>query len=132
MSDERLKDLEVKEPAETYGNAVKIDKIKFNNYKFFYGEFELSVNGENLLVYGENGSGKSSVYKALELLTKSSFADFNNNLNIFVEDGEVEVEIGFTNGQELIITSDLEEIPDNFTFLKNLSIFAPLLDYKKA
>jgi len=131
MSDERLSNLEVKEPVSTYGDAVRIEKIRFNNYKFFHGEFELPVNGENLLVYGENGSGKSTIYKALELLTKSGFTDFDENLNIFTDDGDVEVEIGFTNGQELIITSDLEEIPDNFAFLKDLSVFSPLLDYKK-
>ena len=131
MSDDRLDDLAVREPVETYENAVRIDRIKFKNYKFFHGEFELPVNGENLLVYGENGSGKSSVYKALELLTKNNFTDFAENLNIFSEDGDVEVEFGFTNGMELIITSDLEEIPENFEFLNTLSIFAPLLDYKR-
>ncbi|MEA1969429.1 MAG: recombinase RecF, partial [Thermodesulfobacteriota bacterium] len=131
MSDKRLKDLVVKEPKALYGNAVRINTIKFKNYKFFHGNFDLPVNGKNILVYGENGSGKSSVYKALELLTKNSFTDFDKNLNIFVEDGNVEVEFGFNNNTELIITSDLEKIPNNFNFLNGLSIFSPMLDYKK-
>ena len=131
MGDKRLEELTVHEPEATYGDSVRVDKIKFKNYKFFYGDFELPVNGKNLLVYGENGSGKSSVYKALELLTKRSFKDFNKNLNIFAEGEDVEVEFVFTNGTELTITSDLDEIPDNFDFLNGLSIFAPMLDYKK-
>ncbi len=66
MSDDRLDGLKVEESVEKYGKAVRIKKIRLSNYKFFYGDFDLPVNGENLLVYGENGSGKSSVYNALE------------------------------------------------------------------
>lgn len=132
MSDERLYNLTVQEPPAKYKTALKIDRIKFTNYKFFNGEFELPINGENLLLYGENGSGKSTVYKALQLLTKTSFTDFDKNLNIFADDGEIpEVEFGFTNSQELTVTSDLEEIPEHVDFLKGLSIFEPMLDYKK-
>jgi len=132
MSDERLAIFSVAEPASEYGTEVKIDWIRFTNYRFFNGEFELPVNGENLLIYGENGSGKSTVYKALELLGENQFADFDDNLNIFAQEGEtVEVEFGFTNSQELIISSDLEEMPDHVGFIKGLSIFKPMLDYKK-
>jgi len=131
MSDERLNELTVKEPAAGYINAVKIEKITLTNYKFFYGQFELPVNGDNLLVYGENGSGKSSIYKALELLTQKSFGDLDKNLNIFAEDQNVEIVFEFDNGQELILTSDLEELPDHVGFINGLSIFKPMLDYKK-
>jgi len=131
MSDERLETLTVQEPESPYGDGVRINSIKFQNYKFFYDLFELPINGENILLYGENGSGKSSVYKALELLTKNSFTDFNKNINIFAEGKDLVVEFAFSNGTELTITSDLEEIPDTFDFLNGLSIFAPMLDYKK-
>ncbi len=83
MSNKRLDKLAVNEPVAEYATVLKIDRIKFTNYKFFYGEFELPVNGKNLLVYGENGSGKSSIYKAMELLTQNGFVDFDKNLNIF-------------------------------------------------
>jgi len=49
MSDGRLDNLKVEEPVEKYGKAVRIEKIRFSNYKFFPGEFDLPVNGENLL-----------------------------------------------------------------------------------
>ncbi len=131
MSDNRLDKLAVNEPVVEYAAALRIDRIKFTNYQFFYGEFELPVNGKNLLVYGENGSGKSSIYKAMELLTQNGFVDFDKNLNIFAPDESAEVEFGFNNGKELIITSDLEEMPDHMDFINGLSIFKPMLDYKK-
>jgi len=130
-ADSRLDDLVVNDKSEKYGDMIRIDKIKFTNYKFFYEKFELPVDGQNILLYGENGSGKSSIYKALELLTKKSFIDFDKNRNIFSKDKPVEVEFGFKNGQELIISSDLEEMPDHIDFVSKLSIFKPMLDYKK-
>lgn len=44
----------------------KIKSIKFNNYRAFYGNFpEITLDRKNLLVWGENGSGKSSFCKAI-------------------------------------------------------------------
>lgn len=40
----------------------RIDKIEVKNFKFFKDAFSLKVNRKNLLLYGENGSGKSSIY----------------------------------------------------------------------
>jgi AAA15 family ATPase/GTPase len=45
---------------------MKIMTIQIKNYKAFYGEHEFNVDGKNLFVYGENGSGKSSLYYALK------------------------------------------------------------------
>ena len=131
MNDERLDSLEVAEPANEYGASLRISKIKLINYKFFYGEFELPVDGENLLLYGENGSGKSSIYRALELLTKERIENLGHSRNIFSESGDIEVEFGFTNGTEFTITEDTEVLPDYVDFLKALSVFKPMLDYKK-
>ena len=131
MNDERLHSLEVAEPANEYGSSLRISKIKLVNYKFFYGEFELPVDGENLLLYGENGSGKSSIYKALELLTREKIENLGQSRNIFSESGDIEIEFGFTNGTELTITEDIEVLPDYVDFLKALSVFKPMLDYKK-
>jgi ABC-type lipoprotein export system ATPase subunit len=112
--------------------AVKISKIKLSNYNFFYGNFELPVNGKNLLVYGENGSGKSTIYKALELLTKDNFTDLDKSLNVFTDNENVEIEFEFTNNKpSLLITSDVEQKPEGYEFLNGLSVFSPLLDYKK-
>lgn len=40
----------------------KINKIEIRNFKFFHESFTLDVDGKNLLLYGENGCGKSSIY----------------------------------------------------------------------
>ena len=46
----------------------RITNIKFRNYRAFYGEYELKIpKGENLLIYGENGSGKTALLDAFAL-----------------------------------------------------------------
>ncbi len=48
---------------------MKIHAIEITNYKAFLGTYELKIGGKNLFVYGENGSGKSSLYYALRFLS---------------------------------------------------------------
>lgn len=52
--------------------AWKIDTIKIENFKFFLKPFVLSPHGRHVLLYGENGSGKSSIYWALYTHLQSS------------------------------------------------------------
>ncbi len=132
MTDERLKLIKtaVAEKKAEYA-PVRINRLKLSNYKFFHGDFDLDFNGSNLLIYGENGSGKSSIYKALSFLAKDKFKSIAADRNIFCEEGEPQIEFAFTNGIELIIDSDLTELPDSVGFLKGLSVFSPMLDYKK-
>lgn len=40
----------------------RIKNISIENFKFFKDSFTLDINRKNLLLYGENGSGKSSIY----------------------------------------------------------------------
>lgn len=49
-----------------------IKEITLYNFKASYGETKIELDGKNLLMYGENGSGKSSVYWALYTLLQSS------------------------------------------------------------
>lgn len=42
--------------------AYKIDSIEICNFKFFEKPFSLKINGKNILLFGENGSGKSSIF----------------------------------------------------------------------
>jgi energy-coupling factor transporter ATP-binding protein EcfA2 len=46
----------------------KIDEITLTNFKFFKDEFSLAIAGKHVLLYGENGSGKSSIYWGLYTL----------------------------------------------------------------
>ena len=52
---------------------MRITEIEIKNFKAFYGTYRIDLrkSGKNLLVYGENGSGKSSLYFALKLFLES-------------------------------------------------------------
>ncbi|MBT1705870.1 AAA family ATPase [Chryseosolibacter indicus] len=66
---------------------MKIKSIEVNNYKAFYGNHTIPVNGKNVFIYGENGSGKSSLYYALKDFFQSSIEviDLNEVENIFID-----------------------------------------------
>lgn len=51
----------------------KIKQIKLKNFKFFYGEVSIDLERNNALIFGENGSGKSSLYWALYTFLQSVF-----------------------------------------------------------
>lgn len=55
--------------------AWKINKITIENFKFFLNPFELKPEGKHVLMYGENGSGKSSIYWAAYTLFQSSLKE---------------------------------------------------------
>ena len=70
---------------------MRITEIEIKNFKAFYGTYRIDLRktGKNLLVYGENGSGKSSLYFALKLFLESgddSSYRFENDQNIFITD----------------------------------------------
>ena len=48
-----------------------INKIHITGFKAFPNDFDLDLEGKHLLMYGENGSGKSSIYYALHCLFQS-------------------------------------------------------------
>lgn len=82
-----------------------IDKLVVENFKAFYGTNTIDLEGKHLLIYGENGSGKSSIYWALYTLLQSTTkteediakyfdrASEENLLNIFsiVDDAFVKI-----------------------------------------
>lgn len=45
-----------------------INKIQITGFKAFPNDFELELGGKHLLIYGENGNGKSSIYYALHCI----------------------------------------------------------------
>ncbi len=53
---------------------MKITEIDIKNFKAFCGTYHIDLHkaGKNLLVYGENGSGKTSLYQALKRFLESS------------------------------------------------------------
>lgn len=69
---------------------MRITGIELKNFRAFYGAYQINLHkaGKNLLVYGENGSGKSSLYLALKLFLESSEEahQFEVYRNIFLAD----------------------------------------------
>ncbi len=69
-----------------------IKNIEIRHFKGLYGNFkiDLSRNGNNLMLYGENGSGKSSVAKAIKLffLSADEEVDISKYENIFIKEAE--------------------------------------------
>ena len=76
---------------------MKITNIEIKNFRAFPKTYQINLHdtGKNLLVYGENGSGKSSLYLALKYFLESSVPEnseyngnraFETHQNIFTED----------------------------------------------
>ncbi len=79
---------------------MRIQAIEITNYKAFLGTHKIKVDGKNLFIYGENGSGKSSLYYALKDFFQSSIEDIDlaSLENVFVppgEEGKTAIKIAF-------------------------------------
>ena len=75
-----------------------ITQIEIEGFKAFPKNFKLDLGtGKNLLLYGENGSGKSSLYYALHALLQSVFKD---------DKGAKYFKPGDTNGAEFLINNE--------------------------
>jgi energy-coupling factor transporter ATP-binding protein EcfA2 len=83
--------------------ALKIESLSLRAYRAFSAEIEIPVNSRNLIVYGENGSGKSSIYKALrDLFARRPGRDaLKNNAHVYPLDPVLspQVTITFNDGE---------------------------------
>ena len=120
---------------------MKIKTIEIHNYKAFYGDNNvIEVDGKNLFIYGENGSGKSSLYYALKDFFQSSMETINLNEveNIFidpVEQGKVLVKLIFNPDEsDNAIDQPMElsgtDSPSGNTNIRDASQLRSFLTYK--
>jgi len=77
---------------------TRITKIDIKNFRAFYGNhtIDLKQEGKNLLICGENGSGKSSLLLATKLLIDSyiqnlNFSEHRNRFANTAEDAFIKV-----------------------------------------
>ncbi len=109
---------------------MKISTIKFVNYRAFYdgtnNEYLLNISDKNLLIYGENGSGKTSFYRGLmDFVNQEDFIIHNQ-----AQDGsEGFVEVGFDDGS----SERIDETVREYTNIKvlNAKKLNSFLSYKE-
>ncbi|MCQ2286982.1 MAG: ATP-binding protein [Bacteroidales bacterium] len=98
----------------------KICKIELENSRAYYDRLSVSLdNGENLLLYGENGSGKTSLYRALDDFIQSFYAPIEYIPNRYKPKdsfGEVKLFIGDLNPVMMKVENVL-----NFAFSPGLN-----------
>ncbi len=110
---------------------MKIHKILLNNFRGFPGprNYEFHLEGRNLLLFGENGSGKSSLYRALVELFQpgTPLKPFSEFRHIFAADlggrpldtGLVRVEFESALGETVI--AEWSETQDRTPLLRGVS-----------
>lgn len=136
----------------------RIKEIKIKNFKAFQQEQVFPINGKNVLVYGNNGSGKSSLFWALYTFLQSSikpnddevrkyFVDYvegdtatNQTLkNIYAEEGEeafIEIQINENAGDVRTLRIDENNFPTrpanngNDTSIQELNLGSDFINYK--
>lgn len=70
---------------------MRLHELHINNFKFFPKQDHrsplLKIDGKNLLIYGENGSGKSTIYWSIYTLLESAFKKENDDVSKYFSKG---------------------------------------------
>lgn len=122
---------------------MKITKITLHNYRAFYGthSIDLSEDGKNLLLYGENGSGKSSLYKGLDTFFTAASLYSNDKAkwehNIFVPTDEekenvfIELQVDRIDTPIVLSKPDEKLQGENAQFVRDANKIRGFLDYRR-
>lgn len=121
----------------------RITKLEISNFRAFFDSYTVELNkGENLLIYGENGSGKSSFYKSLSNFLSSSqdtAYPYIRHHNKNTEKGNVTFTFNDYDPETNNITSAFGEVlsfgtdtvtTDTEQFLKTAELTKGFLDYR--
>lgn len=121
----------------------RINKIEIENSRAYYDRLIFSLEkGENLLLYGENGSGKTSLYKALNDFIQSFYSPVQyicNRYMPFGASGEILLSIGdfdannreFSNLVDYRFADDVNNTNvQNTGYLKALALSKGFLSYR--
>ncbi|NLT45628.1 MAG: AAA family ATPase [Thermotogaceae bacterium] len=117
--------------------SARIYSISLKNFRSFRGETKISLdsNCKSILIYGENGSGKSSLYQALNCFLSSgaeSPQDIKKFTNIDPSDEESYVKLEIKEDSEAPKIYEWEESADPFNeqLIVEASRTKGFLDYK--
>lgn len=79
---------------------LRISKLTLKNFKFFHGSVPINFDNKNVLLYGENGSGKSSIYWALYTFLQSVFKDSPQVTKYFAYNSDVNLRNRFAKNED--------------------------------
>ncbi|MCA4810597.1 ATP-binding cassette domain-containing protein [Empedobacter stercoris] len=115
----------------------RITKIELENCRAYYKNYVINLErGQNLIIYGENGSGKSSLFKSFNQFFENSINQqiftkniFNNSIN-----GKIELTFSEFDEYSKIINSNNLKFSNsgsnnNVAFIKEASLISGFLDY---
>ncbi|MBO6795312.1 MAG: hypothetical protein JJ895_15505 [Balneolaceae bacterium] len=98
---------------------MSLQELHINNFKFFREVDQdsplLKINGRHVLIYGENGSGKSTIYWALYTLLEASFKknDIDIKKYFYKRNKHSLVNIHIPTGQDAFINAVVEDSQGN-------------------
>jgi len=121
----------------------RITKLEISNFRAFFDSYEINLpRGENLLIYGENGSGKSSIFKSVNNFLSSSLNPafpFIRHYNRQADEGIVTFTFNdydpvthqLTSPIGQVITFGTELVTTSFSqFVKEAELIKGFLDYR--
>jgi len=122
---------------------MRINKLEIKNFKFFDEVEALNFESKNVLVYGENGSGKSTIYWALYTLLQSSkkndeqiekyFMHSNHSalVNLYADENDSKIELFVDeNRDKLIISKNEITIKDDSKLIEETLTTSDFINYK--
>ncbi|MCT4214978.1 ATP-binding protein [Elizabethkingia anophelis] len=116
----------------------RITKVEIENCRAYYKKYSIELpKGENLLIYGENGSGKSSLFKSFHHFFKNSISAQTFSKNLFNQGNDGKIALTFSEIKEQdksILNSDSYKFSNigsdnNVDFIKESSLLNGFLDY---
>ena len=123
----------------------RIISLKINNCRAYCGQYDALTlpNGENVLIYGENGSGKSSLYKSMNnYFSRSLVTSFPFVKNRYFSHLEGSIKINFSDfsnsyplqivpntNEEYTFGSVLADSDNDIQFIQTASQVKGFLDY---
>ena len=103
----------------------RISKLHVKGYRGITNEVDLLFDGKSLILFGENGTGKSSFVEAIERLFTGKISSLDGRArglssarhgpSTEVPDGGHEIEVTFDDGSIFNLDTSLESMPDHIT-----------------
>ena len=98
-------------------DGVRISRITLNNYRSF-NNATIDLNGDSVVIFGENGVGKSSVLHAINLLfirILYSIVQEKTKPTIYIQTGDIK-----NGGDECNIEVDFDISGKSYSFARNI------------